>query len=45
MVFVFKPQLTTAAGTHTINWGDSVVVKPNGGRKLGSRELGMWFAG
>jgi Xaa-Pro dipeptidase len=44
MVFVFKPQVSNAEGTHRINWGDSVVVKPNGGVRLGSREFGMWFA-
>jgi Xaa-Pro aminopeptidase len=37
MVFVFKPSATTADKKYICTWGDTVVVTPAGGRRLGSR--------
>ncbi len=36
-VFVVKPRVATADGTRNVIWGDSVVVTPNGGHRLGTR--------
>jgi Xaa-Pro dipeptidase len=36
-VFIVKPQLTTPDGTRKVIWGDTVVVTPDGGRRLGVR--------
>ena len=38
MVFIFKPSAVTADGTSLSTWGDTVVVTPNGGRRLGKRK-------
>ena len=37
MVFIFKPQTTTANKIHICTWGDTVVVTPKGGKRLGKR--------
>ena len=37
MVFVFKPSATTADGSAICTWGDTIVVTPQGGRRLGQR--------
>ncbi|HZS64460.1 MAG TPA: M24 family metallopeptidase [Xanthobacteraceae bacterium] len=37
MVFVFKPSATTADGKSICTWGDTIVVTPQGGRRLGQR--------
>ena len=38
MVFICKPSAVTADGTSLSTWGDTVVVTPNGGRRLGKRK-------
>ena len=38
MVFICKPSAVTADGTSLSTWGDTVVVTPNGGRRLGKAE-------
>src|ERR1051325_636651 len=37
MVFICKPSAVSADGEYTCQWGDTVVVTKNGGRRLGSR--------
>ena len=37
MVFICKPSAITADGKSICTWGDTVVVTPNGGRRLGKR--------
>ena len=37
MVFVCKPAAISADGEYTCQWGDTVVVSKNGGRRLGRR--------
>jgi Xaa-Pro aminopeptidase len=45
MVFILKPQVHTASDSHNITWGDTVVVTPSGGQRLGTREHGIVVAG
>lgn len=45
MVFILKPQVHTATDSHNITWGDTVVVTPQGGQRLGTREHGIAIAG
>jgi Xaa-Pro aminopeptidase len=35
MVFIFKPTVRSATGGYFLQWGDSVVVTKDGGRRLG----------
>jgi Xaa-Pro aminopeptidase len=37
MVFICKPAVISADGEYICQWGDTVVVTPNGGRRLGKR--------
>ena len=37
MVFICKPAAVSADGQHSCQWGDTVVVTKNGGRRLGKR--------
>jgi Xaa-Pro aminopeptidase len=37
MVFIFKPAAQTPDGSSICTWGDTVVVTPQGGRRLGRR--------
>jgi len=37
MTFTFKPSVSTADGSSICTWGDTVVVTPSGGRRLGTR--------
>jgi Xaa-Pro aminopeptidase len=37
MVFICKPAAISADGEYICQWGDTVVVTPNGGRRLGKR--------
>lgn len=37
MAFICKPSVSTPDGAHGITWGDTVVVTPKGGRRLGKR--------
>jgi len=37
MTFVFKPSAVAADGHSLCTWGDTVVVTPRGGRRLGTR--------
>jgi Xaa-Pro dipeptidase len=41
MVFVLKPRVRAAEGKMSAQVGDTVVVTPNGGRRLGRRKLGL----
>lgn len=44
MVFIFKPEVRMADGTHPINWGDTIVIESRGARRLGARTHGIWVA-
>lgn len=44
MVFILKPQVRTADDGYNITWGDTVVVTPDGGRRLGTRTHGIAIA-
>jgi Xaa-Pro aminopeptidase len=37
MVFIFKPAAQTPDGSSVCTWGDTIVVTPQGGRRLGQR--------
>lgn len=37
MVFIFKPHANTPGRKHICTWGDTTVVTPKGGRRLGKR--------
>ena len=37
MVFIFKPYVRTHDDSETCTWGDTVVVTPSGGKRLGKR--------
>src|SRR5205814_4369488 len=45
MVFILKPGVHTANDSHNTTWGDTVVVTPRGGERLGTREHGIAIAG
>ncbi|MFA9446108.1 M24 family metallopeptidase [Egicoccus sp. AB-alg6-2] len=44
MVCIVKPEVRRGDGRYPINWGDTVVITPQGGRRLGKREPGIWIA-
>jgi Xaa-Pro aminopeptidase len=44
MVCIVKPEVRAADRSHPITWGDTVAVTPEGGRRLGTREHGIWVA-
>ncbi|HWH79152.1 MAG TPA: M24 family metallopeptidase, partial [Candidatus Binatus sp.] len=44
MVFICKPSAITADGERICQWGDTVVVTKNGGRRLGKREHALAVA-
>ena len=41
MVFICKPSAISADGNSICTWGDTVVVTPQGGRRLGKRAHGL----
>ena len=45
MVFVCKPAAISSDGEYTCQWGDTVVVTKNGGRRLGKRAHELAVAG
>jgi Xaa-Pro dipeptidase len=45
MTFTFKPSVSTADGSSICTWGDTVVVTPNGGRRLGTRPHDLAVSG
>ena len=45
MVFICKPSAITADGNYHCTWGDTVVVTPKGGRRLGKRPHGLAVSG
>jgi Xaa-Pro dipeptidase len=45
MVFVCKPAAISADGEHTCQWGDTVMVTKNGGRRLGKRAHELTVSG
>lgn len=45
MTFIFKPYVRPADGHAECSWGDTVVVTPSGGRRLGKRPHGIAVAG
>ena len=45
MVFIFKPSVETPGGTHICTWGDTVVITPQGGRRMGKRPHDLAVAG
>ena len=44
MVFILKPHVHSADDAYNINWGDTVVVTREGGRRLGTRPHGIAIA-
>jgi Xaa-Pro aminopeptidase len=36
-VFILKPNVRTTDGRHRLTWGDTVMIGPNGARRLGTR--------
>jgi Xaa-Pro aminopeptidase len=45
MVFIFKPFVRTQNGEDECTWGDTVVVTPSGGKRLGSRPHDLAMSG
>ena len=45
MVFICKPSAISADGEYICQWGDTVVVTQNGGRRLGKRPHELAVAG
>jgi Xaa-Pro aminopeptidase len=45
MVFIFKPAAETPNGSHICTWGDTVMVTPEGGRRMGKRPHDLAVAG
>jgi Xaa-Pro dipeptidase len=45
MTFTFKPSVSTADGSSICTWGDTVVVTPQGGRRLGTRPHDLAISG
>lgn len=45
MVFIFKPAAETPNGSHICTWGDTVLVTPAGGRRMGKRPHDLAVAG
>lgn len=45
MAFIFKPAVLTADGAHEAVWGDTIIITPKGGRRLGSRPHGHLVSG
>ena len=45
MTFIFKPSVSTADGKSLCTWGDTVVVTPNGARRLGTRPHDLAVSG
>jgi Xaa-Pro aminopeptidase len=45
MVFIFKPSAISADGNYISTWGDTVVVTPDGGRRLGKRPHDLAVSG
>jgi Xaa-Pro aminopeptidase len=45
MAFTYKPSAMTANRSHICTWGDTVVVTPAGGRRLGKRPHDLAVAG
>ncbi|MBM2811336.1 MAG: Aminopeptidase family protein [Chloroflexi bacterium] len=45
MVFIFKPTVRASVTNHYIQWGDSVVVTRDGGRRLGRLPHGIAIGG
>lgn len=45
MTFTFKPSVSTADGSSICTWGDTVVVTPRGGRRLGTRPHDLAISG
>jgi Xaa-Pro aminopeptidase len=42
VVCILKPEVRREDGGFPTAWGDTVVVTPNGGRRLGTRSQGIW---
>jgi Xaa-Pro aminopeptidase len=45
MVFIFKPSAETPGCTHICTWGDTVLITPDGGRRMGKRPHELAVAG
>ncbi len=45
MVFTFKPSAETPGCTHICTWGDTVLITPEGGRRMGKRPHELAVAG
>ena len=45
MTAVFKPSIMTEDGTSLCTWGDTIVITPEGGKRLGTRSHGLAISG
>ncbi|MGE5538875.1 MAG: M24 family metallopeptidase [Gemmatimonas sp.] len=45
MAFIFKPYVKTADGSSECCWGDTIVITPKGGRRLGTRPHDLAVSG
>jgi hypothetical protein len=45
MAFIFKPAVITADEKYESVWGDTIIITPKGGRRLGSRPHGHLVSG
>lgn len=45
MAFIFKPYIKTADDQYSCCWGDTVIVTPSGGRRLGTRPHDLAVSG
>jgi Xaa-Pro aminopeptidase len=45
MVFIFKPYVESADEQSLCNWGDTIVITPSGGKRLGKRPHDLAVAG
>lgn len=45
MAFIFKPAVISADERHEAVWGDTIIITPKGGRRLGSRPHGLMISG
>jgi hypothetical protein len=45
MAFICKPSAISADGASLCTWGDTIVITPNGGRRLGKRPHDLAVSG
>lgn len=45
MAFIFKPYIKSADDNYSCCWGDTIVITPNGGHRLGKRKHDLYVSG